>query len=89
MEVNSILTAIDINIFIIVIAHVREMGFCLTTGKTWLFGIVDAAPLTGKICWITNQFRIAAAPEFDIIKSLVKLILLWVRHSIPCTKLQY
>ena len=84
---NLIFTLININIFIIVIVHVREMGFCLTTGKTWLFGIVDTAP-TSKICRITNKFEIAAAPEFGIIKSLIKLILLWVRHSIPCTKLQ-
>ena len=64
------------------------MGFCLTTGKTWLFGIVDAVSPISKTSWITNPFQIAAAPEFEIIKSLVKLILIWVRHSIPCTKLQ-
>jgi len=54
-----------------------QMVFCLTTGKSWLFGIVDTTSLTGKVCWKTSKFHIIAAPEFETIKSLIKLILLW------------
>jgi hypothetical protein len=60
--------------------YFSQMVFCLTTGKSWLFGIVDTASLTGKVCWKTSKFHITAAPEFETIKSLIKLILLWVRQ---------
>jgi tetrahydromethanopterin S-methyltransferase subunit E len=55
------------------------MPFCLTSGHNWLFGIVDTS-MAARTCWKTAVFDIDRAPSIALIRVMMTLILLWVRH---------